>query len=172
MEPLFNLAKCFLTKACSFVWVKNRRKHLLRKHAEPFRPAFSKVLRQLFFNPKLSLNVSVGRYYRLPPYPALGYKDASGILINKQNEIKYIGSDHVIGGIEYSPNEKTIFTLEVFNKQYFNYPVSAIDSVSLATKGADFGVVGNEEIISIGEGHAYGFEILNRTKIGNKFNMI
>jgi outer membrane receptor for ferrienterochelin and colicin len=35
-----------------------------------------------------------------------------------------------------------------------------------------FGVVGNEEIISIGEGHAYGFEILNRTKIGNKFNMI
>jgi hypothetical protein len=152
----------------------------LRTDANTYSESMQNLLDQLSprfsasysLTPKLSLNVSVGRYYRLPPYPALGYKDASGILINKQNEIKYIGSDHVIGGIEYSPNEKTIFTLEVFNKQYFNYPVSAIDSVSLATKGADFGVVGNEEIISIGEGHAYGFEILNRTKIGNKFNMI
>ncbi len=123
-------------------------------------------------SPKLSLNASIGRYYKLPPYPALGYKNANGLLINKENKIKYTGSDHVIGGIEFSPNEKTIFTLEVFNKQYFNYPVSAIDSISLATKGADFGVVGNEEIISIGKGHAYGFELLNRTKIGNKFNMI
>jgi outer membrane receptor for ferrienterochelin and colicin len=123
-------------------------------------------------SPKLSLNASVGRYYKLPPYPTLGYKNANGEFINKQNEIKYIGSDHIIGGIEFSPNEKTIFTLEVFNKQYFNYPVSAKDSVSLATKGADFGVVGNEEIISTGEGHAYGFELLNRTRIGNKLNMI
>ncbi len=123
-------------------------------------------------SPKLSLNASVGRYYKLPPYPTLGYKNANGEFINKQNEIKYIGSDHIIGGIEFNPNEKTIFTLEVFNKQYFNYPVSAKDSVSLATKGADFGVVGNEEIISTGEGHAYGFELLNRTRIGNKLNMI
>ena len=123
-------------------------------------------------SPKLSLNASIGRYYKLPSYPALGYKDMNGNLINKQNEIKYIGSDHIIGGIEFSPNEKTIFTLEVFNKQYFNYPVSVKDSISLATKGADFGVVGNEEIVSTGVGHAYGFELLNRTRIGNKLNMI
>jgi len=123
-------------------------------------------------SPKLSVNASVGRYYKLPSYPALGFKNQNDVFINKQNEIKYIGSDQIVGGIEYSPNENTIFTLEVFNKQYFNYPVSATDSISLATKGADFGVVGNEEILSTGEGHAYGFEILNRTRIGKMLNLI
>ncbi|MDF1549182.1 MAG: TonB-dependent receptor [Bacteroidales bacterium] len=123
-------------------------------------------------SPKLSINASVGRYFKLPPYPALGFKNLNGELVNKNNKIKYIGSDHLIGGVEYSPNENTIFTVEVFNKQYFNYPVSVADSISLATKGNDFGVVGNEEIVSSGEGHAYGFEILNRTRVGKMLNLI
>jgi outer membrane receptor for ferrienterochelin and colicin len=123
-------------------------------------------------NPKLSINASIGRYYKLPSYPALGYKDENGAYINKQNGIKYVGSDHIIAGIEYSPGENTIFTIEAFNKQYFNYPVSVKDSISLATSGADFGVVGNEELVSTGKGHAYGFELLNRTRIGNKLNMV
>lgn len=123
-------------------------------------------------SPKLSINASVGRYFKLPPYPALGFKNLNGELVNRTNEIKYIGSDHIIGGVEYSPNENTIFTVEVFNKQYFNYPVSVADSISLATKGNDFGVVGNEEIVSTGEGHAYGFEILNRTRVGKMLNLI
>lgn len=123
-------------------------------------------------SPKLSINASLGRYFKLPPYPALGFKNLNGELVNRTNEIKYIGSDHLIGGVEYSPNENTIFTVEVFNKQYFNYPVSVADSISLATKGNDFGVVGNEEIVSSGEGHAYGFEILNRTRVGKMLNLI
>jgi len=123
-------------------------------------------------NPKLSINGSIGRYYKLPSYPALGYKDENGTLINKQNGLKYVGVDHIVGGIEYSPGENSIITFEVFRKQYFNYPVTAIDSISLATMGADYGVVGNEEILSIGKGHAYGFEILNRTRLGNKLNVI
>ena len=40
-----------------------------------------------------------------------------------------------------------------------------LDSISLASKGADFGVVGDEEVRSTGEGKAYGFELMNRTKI-------
>ena len=136
---------------------------------EQFSPRFSA---SYSISPKLSVNASIGRYFKLPSYPALGFKNQSGEFVNKLNEIKYIGSDQIVGGIEYSPNENVIFTIEAFNKQYFNYPVSAIDSISLATKGADFGVVGNEEILSIGEGHAYGFEILNRTRIGKMLNLI
>jgi hypothetical protein len=77
-----------------------------------------------------------------------------------------------VAGIEYSSSESSLISFEVFNKKYFQYPVSMSDSVSLATKGADFGVVGNEAILSIGKGRAYGFEILNRTRIANKFNLI
>lgn len=152
----------------------------LRADANTYSKSMGNLLDQLSprfsasyaMNPKLSVNASIGRYYKLPSYPALGYRDNSGILLNKQNDILYIGSDQLIGGIEYSISEKSIITFEVFNKQYFNYPVSARDSISLATIGADFGVVGNEEILSIGEGRAYGFELLNRTRIGNKLNII
>jgi hypothetical protein len=152
----------------------------LRADANTFSKSMGNLLDQLSprfsasyaINPKFSLNASIGRYYKLPSYPALGFRDNSGVLINKQNNIRYIGSDQLIGGLEYSISEKSIVTLEVFNKNYFNYPVSARDSISLATIGADFGVVGNEEILSIGKGRAYGFELLNRTRIGNKLNII
>ena len=121
---------------------------------------------------RLRVNANVGRYYKLPSYPALGYKDANGEFVNKLNNIKYIGSDHFVFGFEYSPAEQSLISIELFNKNYFNYPVSKTDSISLATKGADFGVVGNEEVYSGGDGRAYGFEILNRTQIANKFNLI
>jgi len=107
----------------------------------------------------------------LPSYPSLGFKDQNGVFINKQNEIKYIGSDHLVAGMEYSLSESSLISFEIFNKKYFQYPVSLADSISLATKGADFGVVGNEAILSIGKGRAYGFEILNRTRIANKLNL-
>ncbi len=123
-------------------------------------------------SPKLSVNASIGRYYKLPSYPAMGFKDSNGALINKQNEIKYIGSDQIVGGVEFSYSENSLISFEIFNKNYFDYPVSVADSISLATKGADFGVVGNEAITSNGKGHAYGFEILNRTRIANKLNII
>ena len=68
---------------------------------------------------------------------------------------------------------KTSFsTVEGFFKKYNNYPVSLIDSVSLATKGGDFGVYGVGPVISsTGEGRAFGVEIMNRTKISNKLNI-
>jgi hypothetical protein len=138
----------------------------------PFEQLSPRLSASFSINPKISLNASIGRYYKLPSYPALGFKDENGDFINKSNGIKYIGSDQIIGGFEYSLNENTIFTVEAFNKKYFNYPVSSSDSISLATIGADFGVVGNEEILSIGKGRAYGFELLNRTRIGNKLNLI
>jgi len=54
--------------------------------------------------------------------------------------------------------------MEGFYKGYNHYPFSVRDSVSLASKGADFGVVGDEEIRSNGNGRAYGVEFLSRYK--------
>lgn len=113
---------------------------------------------------KLSLNFNTGRYYQRPPYTAMGYKNSAGEYVNKTNGIKYISSDHLVGGIEITPSDKTLITVEGFYKRYKNYPFSVTDSVPLSTKGADFGTYGDEELKPISDGRAYGFEILARTQ--------
>lgn len=110
--------------------------------------------------PKLSLNGNVGRYFQIPSYTILGYRNNNGELVNKANNVKYIQADHYVLGLGYKPNEETKITLEGFYKDYDNYPMSVRDSISLANLGSDFGVIGNEEVTSTSEGRAYGFELL------------
>ena len=119
----------------------------------------------------VTLTASLGRYFRLPSYTTLGHRDTEGFLVNKNEDIDYIKSDQAILGIEYQPTENVIFSVEGFFKKYNNYPVSLLDSISLATKGGDFGVYGVGPVISNGEGRAFGVEVLNRTKISNKLNI-
>lgn len=121
---------------------------------------------------KWAMTFNTGRYFQLPAYTTLGFRDNSGVLVNKLNDLDYIGSNHVIGGIQFIPQQDVFFSAEVFYKNYFNYPFSVRDSVSLANKGADFGVVGAEEVISDGTGRAYGFELLNRTRLKSGLNLI
>jgi outer membrane receptor for ferrienterochelin and colicin len=116
-------------------------------------------------NEKLSLNFNTGRYFQLPSYTMLGYMADDGELINKNNGIKYIGANHLVYGLEYRRNSNSKYTLEGFYKWYNHYPFSVKDSVSLASKPADFGVYGNEAISSISKGKAYGFELFFRDKI-------
>ncbi len=108
-----------------------------------------------------SLNFNTGRYYQLPSYTTLGYKE-NDVFVNKENNLKYISVDHLIGGFEFRPTNSVLFSLEGFWKNYKNYPYSVNDSISLANKGADFGVIGDEEVLSISKGHAYGAEFQTR----------
>ncbi len=121
---------------------------------------------------KLSLSFNIGRYFQHPAYTTLGFRNNAGVLLNKENNLKYIVSDHVVTGLEWNPNEYSKITLEGFYKWYSNYPFSVNDSISLANKGADFGVIGNEEVRSISEGRAFGFEVLARDKMFRGFNII
>ena len=116
-----------------------------------------------------SLNFNTGRYFQLPPYTTLGFQQ-NDILINKTNNLKYISSDHLIGGMEYRPQQTVLFTLEGFWKGYKDYPYSVKDGISLANKGADFGVIGDEEVLSQAEGRAYGAEFQARVNSPSGFN--
>src|SRR5690606_12887672 len=49
--------------------------------------------------PELSFNGNIGRYYQLPPYTVLGYRDNNGVLVNKENNVTYIQSDHYVAGL-------------------------------------------------------------------------
>ena len=113
----------------------------------------------------LSLNGNVSRYHQLPAYTILGFRDLNGQLVNKNNNLKYIESDHFVMGLEYLTNIKSRITVEGFYKSYSNYPFSINDSLCLANVGSDFGVVGNEEVNSSSKGRAYGFEFLYQQKL-------
>ncbi len=114
-------------------------------------------------NDKWSLNSSIGRYHQLPSYTVLGYKNNLNEFVNKKG-LKYIQSDHIVSGLMYKPNSSSKITFEGFYKLYKNYPFSVRDQISLANLGADFGVVGNEEVVSNSKGRAYGFEFLVQKK--------
>jgi hypothetical protein len=122
------------------------------------------------FTTRWSLNFNTGRYYQLPSYTSLGFKQ-NDILVNKENNLQYISVDHLIGGLEYRPKQTVLFTLEGFWKGYDNYPYSVKDGISLANKGADFGVIGDEEVISESEGQAYGAELQARVNTPKGFNL-
>ncbi|NBC84561.1 MAG: TonB-dependent receptor plug domain-containing protein [Bacteroidetes bacterium] len=114
------------------------------------------------------INFNIGRYYQRPPYTSLGFENNEGELINRRNDIKYIRADHYVAGVEYRPTESSIISLEGFYKLYDDYPFSVNDSVPISSKGADFGTFGDEEVLSISEGRAYGLEVLARSR--NIFN--
>ena len=136
---------------------------------------YNKNMKNLFnqFSPRIattynfgnqwSWNSSLAIYKQLPSFTILGFRDNKGELINKKG-LAYIESQHAVSGVEFRPNEETKLTLEGFYKKYSDYPFSVRDQISLANLGADFGVVGNEEVVSSSEGRAYGFEILAQKK--------
>jgi hypothetical protein len=121
---------------------------------------------------KMNLNFNIGRYYQLPPYTALGYSNPGGDLINKQNNLKYIAADHLVAGVEILTSENVQFTIEGFYKKYSHYPFSVRDSVPLSSRSADYGIFGDEELVSTSTGRAYGVEVLGRFKEFKKINLV
>ncbi|OIQ40001.1 MAG: ferric aerobactin receptor [Bacteroidetes bacterium MedPE-SWsnd-G1] len=119
------------------------------------------------FNPKWVLGFNVGRYYQLPAYTVMGFRDNNGFLINKENDISHISSDHVVTGIEFKPTNYSKISLEGFYKKYSDYPFLLNDEISLANLGGDFGVIGNEPANSTSKGRSYGVELLLQQKLSS-----
>lgn len=111
------------------------------------------------------LNANVGRYFQLPPYTSLGYRDSLHVLVNKRNNLKYISSDHLVVGIEHLRSSNTKISLEGFYKSYRNYPLLIEEQISLANLGSDFGVIGDEPVNSNSTGRSYGAELLIQQSI-------
>lgn len=112
---------------------------------------------------KWDLTASVGRYFKLPPYTSLGFRDENDVLVNI--DVEYIQSNHYVLGTQFLPNDGLRLTLEGFFKTYANYPVSLVNGISLANQGQEFGAIGNEPITSIGDGVTYGAEIFIQQKL-------
>lgn len=110
-----------------------------------------------------TINASVGRYFKIPTYTVLGFRDATGTLVNRNAD--YIASNHYVAGVEFLPKPTTRFTVEGFYKRYSRYPVSVRNGISLANLGNTFNAIGNEAVTSSGKGQAYGVEAFFQQKL-------
>lgn len=148
----------------------------LRADANNYSSEMMKIYRQL--SPRLSLSYrvfnnfyvsgNIGRYYQLPPYTALGFKE-NGRLVNK--DLRYMDVTQSSVGVSYRLGEKAQISVEGFYKQYGHIPFSLADSIPLMCKGNDYGVIGNEELSSTAKGRSYGLEFLLKWIIAGKLNM-
>lgn len=120
---------------------------------------------------KWNLNANIGRYAAQPAYTTMGYKDAENRYANRNKNLKYIISNQAVLGFEHRPNEKMRLTVEGFYKRYSQYPLSVKDGISIASKGDDYGQVGDEEIVSAGKGRAYGIEMLYKIADWKNLNL-
>ncbi|MDB4068069.1 TonB-dependent receptor, partial [Flavobacteriaceae bacterium] len=117
--------------------------------------------------PSWKLNGTAGVYYKIPPYTMLGFQNTTQEFLNQ--DLDYTRSTHLVLGVEKILNPTARVSLEGFYKYYSDYPVSLEDGVSIANKGAGFEVLGNEAIVSVGKGKAYGLELLWQQKLMDRF---
>lgn len=119
---------------------------------------------------KWDINANIGRYASQPAYTTMGFK-RNGEFVNKNEQLKYIISNQAIAGFEFRPSGNTRLSVEGFYKQYDSYPFSVEDGISIASKGTEYGQVGDEEITSTGKGRAYGVELLYKIIDLEKLNL-
>ncbi|MFN8397412.1 MAG: TonB-dependent receptor [Bacteroidia bacterium] len=140
-----------------------------KEMANPLEQISPRFSLSYIIKPRFSVNFNTGMYYQLPAYTAMGFRDASGTLLNRENGLKYIRSTHVVGGLEYNTKFNTRFTVEGFLKRYDNYPFLTREQISLANLGGDFGVVGNAPVTSTSKGRTYGVEVMAQQKLYKGF---
>lgn len=128
--------------------------------ANPLNQLSPRLSASYILNEQWKLNASVGRFVMQPSYTSLGYRNSTDVLVNQNEQVAYTGSNQVVAGVEVEPMDKTKFTLEGFYKSYDHYAMSVAEGISLASKGTDYGQVGDEEITSTGNGRTYGVELL------------
>ena len=133
-----------------------------------FSPRFSLSYSLL---PNVDFNANVGRYALQPAYTTLGFKNSAGDFVNKTEDLRYTISNQAIAGFEFRPMENAKISLEGFYKHYEYYPLSVADGLSIASKGTNFGQVGDEQIVSKGKGRAYGVEVLFKIMDMKRINL-
>jgi len=136
----------------------------------PFEQFSPRVALSYSVNDVFKINAGAGRYFQLPAYTTLGYRDANNVLLNKN--VSYIGNNQVNLGIESKFSDKYLFSVEGFYKDYFNYPIDTLTGSSIANSGAGYSsIAGAVPVYSTGQGRAVGFEVLNRI-ILKEFSLI
>lgn len=115
-------------------------------------------------SPKLSWRASFGSYYQQPYFLFLAaFPQNRGAVPFR--------ADHYVTGLTYAASDDLRFSVEVYRKNYKDYPVATqFPTLSLANLGDTFNV---RDILfpvtSAGRGRAQGIEFLAEKKFGSKW---
>ena len=135
----------------------------------PFKQISPRASVSWSFAPGWTLNANTGVYHQLPVYTILGYA-VGDELVNAHADTRYLSNSQVVAGLKWDGSDKNrVISLEGFYKDYVHTPVSVNQGVALANLGADFGVVGNEEVTFDGTGRSYGTELLVQQRLYRGF---
>ena len=140
----------------------------LAKMKNPFHQLSPRISANYTFNEHWSVAGNVGIYYELPPYTALGFKDNEGNWVNRELKYQRVASGSV--GVNWRPVRQVIVSVEGFYKRYSQMPLCILDNIPLACKGNDYGIFGNEALVSSAQGRAYGVELLAKWHVPDKIN--
>ena len=112
------------------------------------------------------VSTALGRFSQSPELVSLAVQE-EGEYVNQG--LKWIDVSQAVAGLAYTPVPSLRLSAEGYYKAYDNYPVSASDPrVSLANLGGDFGFVGAEPLLPVGEGRAYGLELSGQKKLTSR----
>ena len=149
----------------------------VRADANNYNSKMKELWRQL--SPRLSvswrladglfLSGHIGLYYQLPPYTALGFKGDGDRYVNRN--LDYTSVSQTSAGLVWHPNETMELSAEGFYKLYKDMPLSVTDGIPLACKGNDYGVIGNERLLSDAEGRSYGVELMFKWLLARRLNL-
>jgi len=114
-------------------------------------------------SPRHSLNFSYGIYFQSPECIWL-------VSHSENSSLKYLRADHIIFGWEFLWREDIKLSIEVFNKEYKNYPVDVNNPFfTLANSGGYFGPsFFGGKLLSKGTGFARGIEFFIQKKLARK----
>ncbi len=112
----------------------------------------------------LDLTLSYGRYRQAPTLVQVVAYPVNRALVPMR-------ADHYVAGLQYLPAPDLRVTLEAYDKEYADYPVS-IDypTLSLANTGDEYGVYGLLlPYVSAGRGRARGLEFYAQKKLAGRW---
>lgn len=117
-----------------------------------------------------SVSAAAGLYRQLPPFTALGFRDAAGTAVNRGLDYQRVAS--VSAGVGWRLRDRLAVTVEGFYKDYGKIPLSLADGIPLACKGDDYGTVGDEALVASAEGRSFGVEMLARWQVPGRVNLV
>jgi hypothetical protein len=141
-----------------------------KKMQNPLNQTSPRFSASYLLNEEISLSIGAGRFFELPAYTTMGFKNTNGNFAN--SEIPYIGANQFDLGLTKNFGSQYLISAEVFYKNYLQYPIDLQSGLSLANSGADYNSVnGASAVVSDGKGKVSGEEILVRINL-EKFTFI
>jgi hypothetical protein len=64
---------------------------VIQRDEQPGASDITAFIANVSYYRKFSFNANAGRYFQLPPYTSMGYRDASGELVNKAGNLNIFG---------------------------------------------------------------------------------